>query len=265
MMNYSENLTTLQARTLDSMIKMDSTILDSQTVIKRVASIIVNSAIEQFPTIYNDCNKKRYFSFVLFALARKAIKAQTLTVLEYFKILAYVKEENAQTLKDFGAFGDLFEILIRVALLKSLGLVHAEHLSVAQVKRADIITKKYGIIEVGHNGKTWTHATLFDVLAGEYTSVIYGVFDDETQADVYNACKEQNIKLALSIVTAYAVLWTDKQAFYNDMESLTRGKFFTLKSGKIMNQYNVGKHRAFINAIESGMFESLDEILKSKV
>ena len=184
-----------------------------------------------------------------------------MTVLEYIAILAEVKENNEKDIHDFGAFGDLFEVLIRCALMRKYSLVKWSMLSVKAINTSDIISKKFGIVEVGHNGKTLSYGNLFDYMAGDYTSIVYGVFTEEDKKEVYNLCKAHKYEKALDYVTSYSVYWASKYQFQEDMDNLTRGKGITAKKCGIQVVYNDGKYNAFINAIEEGNLTSLYETL----
>lgn len=260
-MKHNNTLTTLQSRTLLALIKRDEAILSSIETIKQVAYSVVGHCLTEYTTIFHECDKLNYLAFALAFTAQKALKEKMLSCLEYVKLLAEHKQENEQQLKDYGAFGDLYEVLIRVALLRKFVLVRPSALLVHDILNNDIVSKKFGILEVGQNGKTFQEGTVFDYMEGTFTSVIYGVFSDEDKQAIYNYCIAGNIERAVEYVKSYSVYWENKYQFLNDMDNLTRGKGLTIKSGKVMVQFNSGKYNAFINAIENGQFKALSEIL----
>jgi len=260
-MKHNNTLTTLQTRTLLSLIKSDVTPLTDRETILLVSHEIVDYCINNFPAIYSNTDRVNYMAFTLAQVGQKAIKQKMLSCLEYVKLLAIIKESNENDLSDFGAFGDLYEVLIRIALMRSINLIKPSILMVKDILHSDIVSKKYGILEVGHNGKTFQEGTIFDYMEGNFTSVIYGVFSDDDKQAIYNYCIAGNIEKAIEYVKSYSVYWQDKHEFLNDMDSLTRGKGLTIKSGKVMVQFNSGKYNAFVNAIENGQFKALSEIL----
>ena len=201
-------------------------------------------------------------AFTLSSLARYAVKIGLINIIEYLKLYAMVKERNESLIKDFGAFGDLFEVLVRCALMRKLSLVRWSALSVKDVMHSDIISKKYGKIEVGHNGKTLTFGTLFDYMEGDYNAIIYGVFSEEDKTEIYNLCKNGEYEKTLDYITSYCALWENKYKFQEDIDGLTRGKGITVKGGQIQVVYNPSKYSAFLDALEEGKITSLFETLK---
>ena len=261
MARYTNTLTTLQSRTLVSLINsMDEKLCDKATI-EKVAMHAVEMAESKFPVQFPADMHKSYIAFALSACGRLGVKNGELNVTEYIAMLASAKQENEKSLKDFGAFGDLFEILVRCAMIRNINLVKWSALSVKDVKHADIVSKRFGIIEVGHNGKTLTFGTLVDYMEGDYNAFVYGVFSDEDKETVYKLCIDKNYDKAIDYVTSYSVYWSDKYKFQNDMDSLTRGKGITVKGENVQVVYNSGKYNAFVDAIENGTFTSLYETL----
>ena len=265
MSRYEHAITTLQARTILSMIDNHYVKFTSAETIRACANHIVTQLVEEFPEQFPTTPEtKEYFSYLAFTLsacAKYGVKTGQLKVIDYLAMIAEAKERNAEYLHDFGAFGDLFEILIRCAFMKKLSLVTWSALSVKDVLTCDIVSKKYGKIEVGHNGKTLTFGTLFDFMEGDYTSVVYGVFSDEDKKKIYGFLKNKQYEKAIETVSMASVYWSDKYKFREDMDGLTRGKGITVKSGQIQVVFNPGKYNAFLDAIDNGIFESLDETL----
>lgn len=263
MARYENSISTLQARTILDMIK---TIKPGMTAdgIEERANYIVHSLETEFPEHFPVDNDKHfsYMAFTLSALAKHAVKIGLINIIEYLKLYAMVKERNEKLISDYGAFGDLLEILVRCAMLRKLSLVRWSALSVKDVMHSDILSKKFGKIEVGHNGKTLTFGTLFDYMAGDYDAVIYGVFSDEDKKEVYNLCKNGEYEKTLDYITSYCSLWENKYNFQKDIDNLSRGKGITVKGGQIQVVYNPSKYNAFVGALENGMFTSLYEILK---
>lgn len=269
MARYENSLSTLQARSILFMIEKEAPAMRDRYAIEDFAFSVVEKVEKDFPEIFpvDDSNGKEnnphfsYLAFTFSACAKFAIKTGDLNVLEYIAILAEVKEENEKDIHDFGAFGDLFEILVRCAFMRKKSLVQWSMLSVKTVENSDIVSKKYGIVEVGHNGKTLTFGTVFDYMAGDYTSIVYGVFSDEDKKEVYSLCKNKEYEKALDYITSYSAYWSDKYEFQKDIDSLTRGKGITAKKCGIQIVYNAGKYNAFVSALEEGKITSLYDML----
>lgn len=262
MARYENTLSTLQARTIVSAIHDFPGSLHSRENIEKAALSIVDNLITLFPAQFPSADRLSFVAFALSAGAKEGIKRNELTILDYLSMLADIKEGNEQALKDFGAFGDLLEILVRCAFMKKLSLVRWSMLSVKDIKTADIISKKYGIVEVGHNGKSLTFGNMFDYMDGEYTAVVYGVFSDEDKKDVYSLVRNKEYDRAIDYIANYCGYWNNKYAFQHDMDNLTRGKGITAKGSNIQVVYNEGKYNAFVNALEDGKFTSLADALK---
>ena len=184
MARYENSLSTLQARSILYFIEKNAPAMRDKYAVEDCAFEVVEKMETEYPDIFpvDDSNGKEnnphfsYLAFTFSACAKFAIKCGDLNILEYIAILAEVKEGNEKDYHDFGAFGDLFEILIRCAFMRKRSLVQWSMLSVKSIENSDIVSNKYGIIEVGHNGKTFTFGTVFDHMAGNFTSVVYGVF-----------------------------------------------------------------------------------------
>lgn len=269
MARYENSLTTLQARSIIYIIENTAPALCDRYAIEDFTFSVVEKIEKDFPDIFpvdysNGKENNPHFSYLAFtfsATAKFAIKCGDLKILEYLAILADVKEGNEKDFHDFGAFGDLYEVLIRCAFMRKKSLVKWSALSVKSIECSDIVSQKYGIIEVGHNGKTLTFGTIFDHMAGNYNSVVYGVFSEEDKKEVYKLCKARQYEKALDYVTSYSAYWSNKYQFEQDMNELTRGKGITVKKCGVQVVFNSGKYSAFLNALEEGKFPSLYEIL----
>lgn len=262
MARYENSITTLQARTIISAIHDFSGSLHTRESIEKASLSVVENLISLFPAQFPVADRLSFIAFALSAGAKEGIKRNELTILDYLSMLADIKEGNEHSIKDFGAFGDLLEILVRCAFMKKLSLVRWSMLSVKDIKTADIISKKFGVVEVGHNGKTLTFGNMFDYMDGEYTAVVYGVFSDEDKKEVYSLVRSKQYEKAIDYIANYCGYWADKYEFQKDMDGLTRGKGITAKGANIQVVYNEGKYNAFIAALEDGKITSLADVLK---
>lgn len=263
-MKHDFSLSTLQARTILAVIDELNAIGNTKTEIENAAENVINYIFENFPSDFSrDCIGV-IEAFTLSNIAKKSINDGILTVFDYIAILADVKRMNETDLNDYGAFGDLYEILVRIALVKKASLIRPSMLTVKAMYQNDVVSKKYGVIEIGHNGKTFSQGTLLNYMAGKYQSVIYGVFEKEDKQAVYDLCIAGNYMDAVDYVAQYSAIWLDKYQFQADMNNLSRGQGITKKGGNIQVVYNPSKHTAFIMALENGQFDTLSDKLSSK-
>ena len=263
-MKHDFSLSTLQARTILAVIDDLNATGNTKTEIEKAAERVIDYIFDVFPADFScDCIGA-IEAFTLSNIAKKSINDGILTVFDYIAILADVKRMNETDLNDYGAFGDLYEVLIRIALVKKASLIRPSMLTVKAMYQNDVVSKKYGVIEIGHNGKTFSQGTLLDYMAGKYQSVIYGVFEKEDKEIVYNYCISGQYEKAVDYVAQYSAIWTDKYQFQADMDSLSRGQGITKKSGCIQVVYNPSKHTAFLMALENGKFEVLADRLTKK-
>ena len=261
MARHENSISTLQARTILSAIAAFIGALCDRESIEKAAVSIVDNLLSLFPAQFPAVDRLSFLSFALSSCAKEGIKRSELTILDYLSILADIKETNEQDINDFGAFGDLYEILVRCAFMRKIALVRWSMLSVKDINTSDIVSKKFGVVEVGHNGKTLTFGTLFDYMDGNYTSVVYGVFSDDDKKEVYNLVRNKEYERAIDYICAYSAYWSDKYEFQKDMDNLTRGKGITVKSCGVQVVYNEGKYSAFLDALEDGKIKSLAETL----
>lgn len=269
MARYENTLSTLQARSIVAYVEGNAPRMATKYDVEDFAFSVVETMETEYSDVFpvEEGKEKKdnlhfaYLAFTFSTCAKFAVKCGDLNVLEYISILAEVKEGNEKDLHDFGAFGDLYEILVRCALMRKKSLVQWSMMAVKSIETADIVSKKYGVIEVGHNGKTFTNGTVFDHMAGDFNAIIYGVFSDEDKKEIYRLCKAHEYEKALDYVTTYSVYWADKYQFENDMNNLTRGKGITVKACGVQVVYNAGKYNAFLTAIENGVFVSLFDML----
>ena len=262
MARFVSSLSTLQARTILSAIVAFLGSLSSREDIEKAALSIVDNLCALFPVQFPSVDRLSFLSFALSSCAKEGIKRGELAILDYLSMLADIKENNEQDIKDFGAFGDLLEILVRCAFMRNISLVRWSVLSVKAINQNDIASRKYGIVEVGHNGKTFTYGTMFDYMAGDYTSVVYGVFSEEDKKEVYSLVRNKEYEKAIDYISNYCGYWANKYDFQKDMDNLTRGKGITAKGANIQAVFNEGKYNAFLLALDDGRITSLADTLK---
>lgn len=259
--SHSKTLPTVAAKTIVSMVKKDGDIINSCADIIKKGTEIVNELYERFPSVFTEEIKPSVFAFSLSVVARKAVKDGTITIPEFMAYYSEHKARIASELQDFGAFGDLLELLVRLAFVPK-NLRRASMLAVKSSNHADMISRKIGVAEIGHNGKTWTSATLFDYMDGDFSSVVYGMFSEEDKNDIYNLCITGQYEKAVDYISEYVCVWPNKYDFLHDMDSLSSGRGIALKGENVQTVFNDGKYRQFQNAIENGQFTTLAEFLK---
>lgn len=256
-MLHDTTLNTLQKRTLESIA--NSFVIATPKQIEQYANDAYLIANMQAPTIFNDSVKGLCYAYLLSMFAQKALDSKVITVREYLQLYALWKKQAFEYNRDFGAFGDLFETLVRVCFLPNINFAHKAHLHVADLKKTDLISKKYGRIEIGQNGKTLQEGTITDYMAGNYNTFIYGVFDGQTMQEIFDDCICGRIEHALKIIKAYTII-CNKYDFVPTLAKYRRGKIITIKSCKVMIQYNESLYNCVLRAIENKDFQTLETI-----
>ena len=235
--------------------------LKSFKTLQTKAVVFMTVLEHKYPTVFKTEYHNVYVAFTLAYCAKKAIDVSAITVCKYIRFYAEQKRNNTEELNDYGAFGDLFELLVRLAFIGNLTLVRSSSLHVKEQAKTDIVSNRYGKIEVGHNGKTWSKATVFNFMNGEFDSVVYGMFSAFDRQQIYSLCACGNIEQAVKYVKEYSCFWSDKNQYLADMDNLSRGKGLTIKAGCVQTVYNDSKYQAFNAAIEEKRFTTLSDIL----
>lgn len=255
-------LSTLQKVTVRTMIEnINPDYLGCFGNIETEAEKIVYDCTTQYGNVFPAESESALKAYVYSCTCQYAMNKGKLTVIDYIAYIAIAKQEGYTLENDKGAFGDLLEILVRCALVCKLSLIRPSMLYVKDALHSDILSKKYGVIECGHNGKTWQEATVFDFMNGKFQTVVYGMFDNVDKEAVFNLCAKRDLGGAIEYIKNYVCIWTDKYDFLRDIDGLTSGKGITIKAGKVMSQYNSGKYNAFQQAIENGLFVTLADVL----
>lgn len=259
--NTRYSLTTLDKNDIKILLeKVDIEKYDGIEKLHVVAENIFSELQGLFPQAYTGEKKGPVIAWAGYKLAEKAVNYGIVKPIEYLKFYAQLKK-NEFLRGDYGAFGDLLEVLVRVKFLKNIHLLRVYHLKVQGQGIIDIISKKYGKIEVGHNGKTWASASRFDYMAGDFSTVVYGMFSDTDREKVFDYMNNCEYEKALSFIGKRCGIWTDKRVFLADMNSLGRGKGIAEKGQNIQSQSNESRYYMFRAAIDSGRFTSLNKLL----
>jgi hypothetical protein len=204
--------------------------------------------------------KKSVIAFILSNVAKIAVKIGDITISDFMRFFAKHKAQIAVSMDDYGAFGDLLEVLVRLYFVKR-NFHSWKLLSVREYGKTDLISKKLGKVEIGNNGKTLSFGTLYDYMEGDYNSIIYGTFSVEDKQEIYKECMSGKYEDACEYVANYVCVWENKYTFQTDMDNLSRGKGITLKGDCIQVVYNDSKYKAFQDAIENKKFTTLKDFL----
>ena len=259
-MSHTSTLSTLAARTAIAAIEKDTTKLDTMKSIYQTSAQVFKQLYKNFPSVYTPEMKKSVIAFILSNVAKKAVKIGDISIADFMRFYAKHKARIAVSMNDFGAFGDLLEVLIRLYFVTK-NFHSWRLLTVREYGKIDIVSKLLGKTEIGHNGKTLSFGTMFDYMDGDYTSMIYGTFSVEDKEEVYKLCLTGNYLQACMYVAEYVGVWSDKYQFQRDMDNLSRGKGITVKGENIQVVYNDSKYKAFQDAIEAKKIVTLREYL----
>lgn len=260
-MSHNATISTLAARTALARIEKDTSSLNTVKEIYSTSSRIFKELYHNFPSVYKVDMKMSVIAFLLSNVAKKAVKVGDITLGEFMQFLAKHKARIAVQMDDFGAFGDLLEVLVRLSFVQK-NFRNWKMLSVREYGKADIVSSRLGKVEIGHNGKTLSFGTLYDYMEGNYDSMVYGTFSVEDKEEIYKYCIKGQYEDACNYVKEYMCVWENKYQFQHDMDSLSRGKGITLKGECVQVVYNDSKYKAFQDAIESKRFITLKEYLK---
>ena len=261
MKNYTIPLTTLEKNTIRACVKKADPQCKELSEIFSAGKATFQYIVRNYPKIFKRDRWNNYIAFVFSEIARYSLtESKTLNVENYLKFYAKIKLRNRQVLNDLGATGDLVEVLTRCAIIKNYNL--AKHsLYVKQSGKVDIISKKLGRVEVGHNGKTFTQGSALDPVDGPFDSVIYGMYSPEDERQLYNFMLGGQYFKAVEMVKQYMVYWDNKYDFLTFIEGMTEGHGILFKDCGPQVVYNTGKYKKFIACIESGELTTLADIL----
>ena len=146
---------------------------------------------------------------------------------------------------DFGAFGDLLEVLTRLAIRKNINLAHIADIHVKRAFESDITSSKYGKMEVGHNGKS------FNESLENLETIIYGVFSDDDKLTIFDTCINGEIQTAIDVTSELMYFFTIPQFIETLSEKVGRAKKFKINSrNQLQIVFNESMMNAFIKYME---------------
>ena len=260
--DYQNKVNTLQGRTINNRINAINFSNFTSKSVEYMAKKIVLQLTQENEKVFPENEFNMFMAYAMNSIVKKAYTEGFINLYDYIALYAHSKKMNKVQLNDKGYFGDLFEILIRIIIINNVNLIQASALSVAEYKRIDINSKKYGKIEIGQNGKTWNEGLIDDYMNGNYDSVIYGMFSDIDINLILTYCEQKQLEKALQEIKKRTAYWKDKYQFMDDMNHLGHKgkeiKAFTIKSCKVMNQFTSGMYYNFMEKIEQGMYKTLD-------
>lgn len=235
--------------------------LTSAEEIEKAGKKIIDKLCTDFPDDYNAINYHVILSFILYRVAQYAMKNGFIAPLAYLRMYAQLKRDEFYNNDDYGAFGDLLETLVRILFIRNLSLVRPSHIAVKPFGENDLISKKYGKIEIGNNGKTWTQGNRYDYMDGDFSAVVYGMFNNSDREKIFDYVINEQYEKALHLVSIRCGYWENKYDFLNDIDNVSRGKGICIKSGSIQCQFNESKYWAFRDKIDGGNYITLAELL----
>lgn len=268
MANYVRALSTLVSRSIAFEI---ATLFASLGALPSNAEGYI-AAILRKVVVTCKCNKetfdyRRAYAFALSCYYREAFKSKYISLQEYMSFFAEHKQIMFYDYKDFGAFGDLHEILVRLACLPSINFAQPAHLYVKPQqtengKAIQDIRIRDIPCEIGCNGKTWQEAIPQDFMYGNFEGVAYGMYDNDLINDIIGYCITYMPEKAIETVKNYTCIWANKYDFLHDMQNMGRGKAFAIKSEKVITIFNPSRFGMFQNEIENSKFITLKDFLK---
>lgn len=168
-----------------------------------------------------------------------------------------------EKLHDFGAWGDILECLTRCALKRNIHLCRITDFHAAGFDKNDIVSKTFGIVEVGHNGKSLMSSMPNNYMYGDYQTFIYGVFDDLDKSVIMDYITSLKLDRAIQYVSESMRVWRNKYEFIYDINHISKGAGIVWKKsiGAAQIIYNPSKHKAFLaNCNTPSLSEILDTL-----
>lgn len=146
---------------------------------------------------------------------------------------------------DYGAFGDLVEVLTRLAIRKNINLAHIADIHVKRAFESDITSSKYGKMEVGTNGKS------FNEPLEKLENIVYGVFSDDDKMMIFDTCINGDVQAAIDAVSEMMYCFTVSQFIETLSEKVGRAKKLKINSrNQLQIIYNDSMMNAFIKYME---------------
>lgn len=213
----------------------------------------------------------RYYA--LFASYASILQAHynNIKPLEYLRLYVIWKLQEYTFNNDYGAYGDIIEVLTRCILRKRINFIRLTDIQVKpltskndtlrqQISFTDAKSKGM-FFEVGHNGKTLTEGTITDFMEGNYNGFIYGMFMQEELTAICNYIINNDYKKAFKAIASGLYVWVNKYDFITDINSVSRGKGITYKPHINAPQivFNQSKLNAFIQYMEISNIPTLFE------
>ena len=189
-------------------------------------------------------------------------KAEGKKPIDTLSAYARFKRLTMEKLDDYGAFGDVVEVLTRISC-KPASLVSWEDMHVKRQDAIDITIRKTPF-EIGTNGKTFLESTEENPMNGKYKMIAYGVFESDEKLAMLKLLETGKYTEAIDNLLSMMYVF-NKDEFFHDMTTKTgRGSMYTYKAslGKWQVVYNGSKHSLFLKMVEMENVPTLKEWLR---
>ena len=232
--------------------------LNAQEAIKAIAARLVKLGL-----VENDGKYNQMLSVALSCYNMEKAKKEGKKPLEVFPQYAAFKQTTTNKLSDYGAFADMWEILLRMYTKPEWAIQFSD----MHVKRQyDVdITIRGKKCEVGTNGKTFAESTEEEASAGRYDYILYTVLDDDEKQAFFRMVKTGRVKEAMQQAARMTYCFEKNQFFSLLSEKCGRAPMVKYKetAGYWQVIYNPSKHTAFLKMVEAEKIPTLDNWIKS--
>lgn len=196
-------------------------------------------------------------AFYTFGKAKK----EGASVEKMFSQYAAWKLLTMDKLQDYGAFGDFFEVCLRL-YCKPMTLWHMADLHVKHGYTADI-TIRGTCFEIGNNGKTFAESEKDNPFVGHYEKICYGVFPKEEQLDYMKKIASGEIENTLKELAENSYIFSKEQFYDCLVNKCGRASMFQYKpcAGHWQVIYNDSKCNLFTQMVNKEKVTSLKEYL----
>lgn len=255
-MKAKNTVKTLNARQKKSMmlIAKDNADKDAKTVIRLLCKRLQSMGLVEDTGEYNAMLAVSLAFYTMAKAERNGVKP-----VDMVKQYAAFKQATSEQLNDLGAFGDLWEVLLRI-FCKPASLVRFNDLHV-QVGSTTDINIRGKRCEIGTNGKTLADSTKEEPLHGPYDYMVYAVIDEDEKAAFFRLAKSGRVMEAARQAARCSYVF-DKQTFFDLMATECGRKpaiQYKETAGHWQVVYNPSKHSAFLKMVEKYKIPTLAE------
>lgn len=245
----------------------ESIILTAQKAIEKGLSApdaikAISARLVKLGLVEGEGNFNQMLSVALACYNMEKAKKEGKKPLEIMPQYAAFKQATSKKLSDYGAFADMWEILLRL-YCKPEWAIQYNDLHVKRQYDVDI-TIRGKKCEVGTNGKTFAESTEEEASAGKYEYILYSVLDDDEKQAFFRMVKTGRTSEAMKQAAALTYVFPKEDFFRLLSTKCGRAPMVKYKetAGYWQVIYNAGKHTAFLKMVQDEKIPTLADWLK---